>query len=73
MQTDLLVQLLEKMITSGRPPDILSREYSEIGDDCVLVIRFEWFTGRVMDFGYSRERYDAAWKRFNDYWQKQAA
>lgn len=69
MQTDLLVQLLEKMIATEKPPDIFSREYDD--DECTI-IRLEWFTGRVMKFGYTRERYDAAWKLFQSYWAKRS-
>ena len=56
------------MANTGSPPDILSMEFAgdQMGDN--IVIRFEWFSGRVKDFGYTEERYKDIWEVFNKYW-----
>ena len=64
METDLLIQLFE-MWVSRTPPDILSLEWP---DDETPMIRVFWFNGKSCDYGYTKQRYDAVWKMFNEYW-----
>jgi len=64
--TDILAQLLIKMIGNGHVPDVLSRECPD-GDK--PVIRLEWLgTQEVRDYGYTARRYDLCMDIFNSYW-----
>ena len=64
--TDILAQLLIKMIGNGHPPDVLSRQCPD-GDK--PVIRMEWLgTQEVRDYGYTARRYDLCMDIFNSYW-----
>ena len=65
VKNDLLVRLLDAYIAKGSPPDALSWEFRE---EDKKVICFEWFSGKSLDFPYSKERYDVAWDVFQDYW-----
>lgn len=65
----LVVQLLSLWIAQGRPPDVLSREWT--GENEPL-IRFEWFTGRVREFPCSSSAYDQAWGMYQSYWRQRA-
>jgi hypothetical protein len=65
---DLLLQLLEKMIKAGNPPDILSKEE---GNHFETIIRFEWHSGKSMEFPYTDKRIRAVWTRFTQYWREQ--
>ena len=64
--TDILAQLLIKMIGNGHVPDVLSRECPD-GDK--PVIRMEWLgTQKVRDYGYTARRFDLCMDIFNRYW-----
>jgi len=75
MENDLLLQHLNQYIARNYPPDSISREWAlgEDSDEEFLVIRFEWFSGKSRDFGYSSERYEIVWRAFNQYWKSQEA
>ncbi len=70
MKPLLIIQLFELYVRRSYPPDILSVEYGpdEDGINEKRFIRFEWFSGKVREFGYTNEAYGAIWKRFNEYW-----
>lgn len=64
--TDILAQLLIKMISNGNVPDVLSREHPD-GEN--PVIRMQWLgTDKVRDYGYTARRYDLCMDIFNQYW-----
>ncbi len=72
---ELIEQIFELYIKRNYPPDILSVEYgsdengiNENGINDKRMIRFEWFSGKSREFGYTSKSYGAIWDRFNSYW-----
>lgn len=63
---DLLLHLLNIYIDKGDPPDVLSIECP----DDTPVISFGWLTGDSIIYGYTKDRWDIVWTRFNEFWQK---
>ncbi len=63
---ELLLHLFDLYVGRSYPPDILSREH---GDDDKMIIRFEWFSGKSREFGYTEKAYNAIWEKFNSYWK----
>ena len=62
----LISRLFDAWRSKENVPDFLSREYRSSNGDW-LVIRFEWFNGKIKDFGYTRERFNCAWNLLDDY------
>lgn len=67
---DTLIKWLERDLRYGRFPKELSREwiFDPEGND-ELVIRLRYDDKSFIDFPYSSEIYDSAWKFFNYHWQ----
>ena len=61
------LEILNKFIDSGSPPDHLSREWPD-GDD--PVIHFAWFCGTRVNLPYDSKIYDAVWNRFQGFWRE---
>jgi hypothetical protein len=64
---DLIERLFLAYIKNNNAPDILSIEFVS---DNKSVIRLEWFSGKVKDFGYTPERFNRIWDIFNHYWRE---
>ena len=69
---ELILQLCDLYVRRNYPPDILSVEYGadEDGITDERIIRFEWFSGKTRDFGFTNKAYSAIWDRFNSYWKR---
>jgi hypothetical protein len=69
MPDDLLVRLMDSWDILDRFPDELSLEFGKGSEDDDPVIYFRWFdTNREKIYGYTKERYEEVWGRFNRYW-----
>ena len=60
------LDILNKFIDSGSPPDALSREWP---DGSNPVIHFAWSCGTRVNLPYEGKIYDAVWKRFQEFWR----
>ena len=69
---ELIEQLFDLYVRRNYPPDILSVEYGsdENGINDQRFIRFEWFSGKTKEFGYTPKSYSAIWDKFNGYWRE---
>lgn len=69
MSDDLLVRLMDIWEVLDKFPDELSLEFGKGSEDDDPVIYFRWFdTNREKVYGYTKERYEKVWDRFNGYW-----
>jgi hypothetical protein len=66
MGDDLLLQHLKQYLERNYPPDCISVEWPN-GED--PVIRFEWFSGKQKDFGYTSQRREIVFEKYNEYWR----
>lgn len=59
------LEILNKFIESGSPPDILSTEWP---DGRETKICFSWICGTILYLDYDGEDYKATWNRFQVFW-----
>ena len=65
----LILNLFDLYVCRNHPPDMLSSEVV-LGqnDNEKRVIRFEWDSGKVKDFGYTHKTYTAIWEKFHTFY-----